>query len=107
MSNYGFPFDVCRMVTGTYTGDGADDRSIDIGVDLTTKSHVFVLVKSEAGTQAKGRTDDAVGDLSWIVAGADAADGIQSLEETGFQVGTSNTVNNNLDLYYYIVFYQE
>jgi len=98
-----------KILTGTYTGDGTDDRNINIGVDLTAKSNVFVFVKvNAAGTGREGyaRIEYGQGDLSMLLGtGADIADRIQAFNATGFQVG--GTQNENGLVYRYVVIYEE
>lgn len=94
-----------EIKTGTYTGNGSDDRSIGIGLDLTTTGkNVFVMIKrvTAASSQAAVfRTDKhSSGVSSFLYANSDTVDLIQSFTATGFQVGTS--LNVNTKIYYYI-----
>jgi len=98
-----------KILTGTYTGDGTDNRNINIGVDLTAKSNVFVFVKvnaAGAGREGYARIEYGQGDLSMLPGtGGDVADKIQNFNTTGFQVGA--TYNENGQLYRYVVLYEE
>jgi len=98
-----------KILTGTYTGDGSDNRNINIGVDLTAKSNVFVFVKvnaAGAGREGYARIEYGQGDLSMLPGtGGDVADKIQKFNATGFQVGS--TYNENGQLYRYVVIYEE
>lgn len=97
-------------MTGIYTGDGNDDRDIDIGVDLTTKNEVWVMVKVRTGgihrmPWISDKTD--VDKSHHFGAAAFVANRIQALVSVGFQVGTDDAVNKNGDPYHYIVIWQE
>jgi len=98
-----------KILTGTYTGDGTDNRNINIGVDLTAKSNVFVFVKvnaAGAGREGYARIEYGQGDLSMLPGtGGDVVDKIQNFNTTGFQVGA--TYNENGQLYRYVVLYEE
>jgi len=85
----------------TYTGNGADNRSIT-GVGFQP---LMVWVKRDSLNQSTWRSASTVGDLShhWG-ATASAADRVQSLEVDGFQVGTSPLVNSSAGIYHYIAF---
>lgn len=94
--------------TGTYVGNGIDNRDIDIGVNLAAKSNVWVIVKQNGGSAAKHHFEYGQGDLSMdFGAGTDLADVIQTFTATGFQVGVSSYVNTNTILYRYIAFWEE
>ena len=94
------------MKTGTYTGDGSDNRSIDIGIDLTSKTYAFVLIKGNIAQAPVSRIEYGQGDLSmYMQASVDSANIIQSFTETGFQLGSASTVNTNAILYRYIAFW--
>ena len=99
---------VCETLTGTYTGNGVDDRTIDIGVDLAAKSNVTVIVKGVDNIPGVFRIEYAQGDLcAYFHQSIDNADMIQSFVATGFQIGTRNEVNLDTYLYRYIVFWKE
>lgn len=96
---------------GTYTGDGVDDREVDIGLNLSAMTYAYVTVKNitNASEAAVHRTNNQTGDQSWVMhAGTFAVytNFIQSFSTNGFKVGTANTVNDNGDTYQYVVFYQ-
>ena len=94
--------------TGTYTGDGNDNRNIDIGIDLAAKNNVFLLIKANAAQYAYGRIEYGQGDLTMCLFNvADYVDCIQAFTATGFQLGTSGGVNGNAVSYRYIAFWEE
>ena len=100
--------DACETITGTYTGDGLDDRDIDVGVDLAARSNVTVIVKAADNTQATFRIEYGQGDLGGhFTADLDGADRIQDFIANGFQIGTRQEVNSNGVVYKYIVFWRE
>ena len=97
-----------QFATGSYTGDGNDNRNINIGVDLASKANVFVYIKSNALHRAVNRIEYAQGDFTMFVhAAVDMADFIQLFNSTGFQIGTGTNVNENEILFRYIVWWQE
>ena len=91
-----------QVMSGSYTGNGTDNRIITglgFGPDV-------VIVKSAAARVAVIRTSTMSGDNSKEMVGATAlqANRIQSLNTNGFTVGTDATVNNNGVVYYWIAF---
>ncbi len=90
---------------GTYTGDGTDDR------DITAPNFQpsFVFIKQSTTEIAIMRTNKHYGDQSMgFTAVAQTTDQIQSFLSTGFQIGTSSTVNASGGTYYYLaIAYQE
>jgi hypothetical protein len=95
--------------TGTYSGNGVDDRNINIGINLTSKNNPYVLVKAvDSIRNAIQRPEYAQGDLSFAyIAAAGAADNIQSFTATGFQIGTDVDVNEDTKTYFYVAFWEE
>jgi ribulose bisphosphate carboxylase small subunit len=87
-------------VTGSYTGNGSDNRNITglgINPDLVfTKRDGNSLAVQK--TTSTGKTTDTSGPVNNVTY---AANQIQQLISDGFQVGTDNTVNRNSDTYYY------
>jgi hypothetical protein len=81
-----------RVQTGTYTGNGNDNRNIPV-----TFQPELVIVKAANANAAVMRTTSFPGDLTKPVPGttAVAADMIQALTATGFQVGRDARVNSN------------
>jgi len=97
-----------KIKTGTYIGNGVDNRNIDIGVDLAGKLNAYVIIKSSVLSKAVHRTEYGQGDLSMFYDSTyDATDKIQAFTSTGFQVGVSSTVNEDGGTYRYIAFWQE
>lgn len=95
--------------TGTYTGDGNDDRDIDIGIGLADKKNAYLIVKNTMGV-ASGihRIERGQGDSSsFFDAIASSGNHIQAFNTNGFQVGNSAEANINGDVHIYIAFWQE
>lgn len=85
--------------TGSYTGDGTDDRNIT-GIGFQPD---VVLVKGDDASVGVLRTSSQTGDDTLkCSAAASAADIVQALQIDGFQVGTDATVNALGDTYYYV-----
>jgi hypothetical protein len=86
--------------TGTYTGDGNDDRSITgataepnlvwVGAQKSIRSRVF-----------KTSSEDGDNSLLFSAIAESGSNVIQAFESTGFQVGTDNTVNESGTVYYW------
>lgn len=95
--------------TGAYTGDGSDNRNIDIGINLLSKVRAFVFTKTSTGGEpALWRSDVHTGDVSSYFAGAtDDLDMIQALTSTGFQIGASGNVNFNGRVYRHVAIWEE
>lgn len=86
--------------TGSYTGNGADDRSIT-GLGFRPQ---FVIVKG-SNVAAAFRIDKmAINSSGFLNATADVADAIQEFLSDGFQVGTHSSVNTNAVTYYWMAF---
>jgi len=96
------------MKCDTYEGNGADDRDIDIGVDLASKSFAAVFVKARSIAElGVWHTSSLVGDLSLYMTDlAGLGDRIQTLTATGFQVGVNDEVNKDLNEYEYLAIWQ-
>jgi len=97
---------VGQIATGTYTGDGVDDRAIT-GVGFQPDV-VMIRGDLDSGTTGVGfiRTSTMVGDLSkpWVGQQGLIANGIQSLDVDGFTIGTHNTINKSGKAYYWTAF---
>jgi len=93
--------------TGSYYGNGADNRNIDIGVNLIGMTNVFVIILSNVSGPVVYRPELAQGDLSKRCGSVFAADQIQALTSTGFQIGSSIYVNQDTYTYWYVVLYEE
>ena len=88
------------VVTGSYTGNGTDNRNItSVGFQPD-----LVIIKSRGTDIGVIRTSSMAGDLSKEMGGATAAGAnyIQSLLSNGFQVGTNTEVNTNGTVYDFI-----
>ena len=88
------------MKTGSYTGDGIDDKSIT-GLGFRPQ---FVIVKG-GNNRAVFKIDLMARDTtSSLNATADGTNMIQELLSDGFQVGTDARVNTNGTVYYWMAF---
>ena len=94
-----------KVAAGSYSGDGLDDRSIT-GVGFLPE---YVIIKANATGAACDRgvhrpssisTDST---LNFTTANS-FANGIQTLQPDGFQLGTDCTVNTSGATYHYIAF---
>ena len=83
---------------GTYTGNGADSRSIS-GVGLQP---VWVITLGD-GSDSVFRPGPAAGDSSYIMTGTGSqTNRIQALEADGFQVGSNADANESGTTFHYI-----
>lgn len=95
-----------RVATGTYTGNGTDNRDIT-GVGFKPK---LVIIKADDGTVgASGVAAIKTGATSvhsfWCGDNTTSlTDHIQAVSDDGFQIGTHSSVNNNTDTYYWVAF---
>lgn len=91
-----------QVLSGTYTGNGLDNRAI---TELGFQPDV-VIVKGDTTQIGVIRTSTMVGDASKPMTGATAltADLIQSLDASGFTIGTDARVNSNTLSYYWVAF---
>lgn len=96
-----------KVKTGTYTGNGADDRDINIGVNLAAKNNVNVIIQGTTGQVSAWRHELGQGDLSCRINSNEIADMIQTLTATGFQVGTRLEVNQVDIIYHYLAIWEE
>jgi hypothetical protein len=90
-----------KMATGSYAGDGADDRAIAVGFQPD-----FVIVKDDGNREAAARTSSMAGDLAKPMGTLTAlqADVIQALTANGFTIGTNNRVNQATRTYHWAAF---
>jgi hypothetical protein len=90
-----------KMATGTYTGDGNDNRAITVGFQPD-----FVIVKETGNGEGAARSSTMAGDASKPMGSATAlqADLIQSFTATGFVIGTDSDVNRNNRDYHWVAF---
>jgi len=106
LTTFVLPFCLClsvqaQLLTGSYTGDGTDNRAI---VQLGFLPSV-VIVKIDDNKEAVIRTSTMTGDNSkQITGGALAANWIQSFESSGFTVGSDDRVNKNNKVVYWAAF---
>lgn len=98
---YYFALTGTNVTSGTYTGNGSDNRGITgVGFDP-----IGAIVKQSSTQQAVSRSGQ-VGDLSSLMRAntAPIVNAIQSLITDGFQIGTNATVNNNGSTYFWVAF---
>ncbi len=90
-----------KMATGTFTGDGTDNRAITVGFQPD-----FVIVKDEGNREAVARSSSMSGDVSKPMGTLTAlqADVIQSFTANGFTLGTNNRVNQSTRIYHWVAF---
>ncbi len=89
------------MITGSYTGNGTDDRTIS-GLGFRPEA---VMILPESSSRGVLRTSSMSGDASKILNYTSAglsADLIQSLTGDGFTIGTNASVNTNAVVYHWI-----
>ena len=92
------------LVTGTYLGNGVDSRDITVAAsgDPAFDPDIVGIFGNTIGGVWKTSLM-TVGDYSHATDGTTTTtDMIQALAATGFQVGTSVRVNNNLTTYYWL-----
>ena len=96
------PVPPMRVATGTFTGNGADDRAIT-GVGF--QPDVVILRNASSGSaSAVFRTSTMVGDVSKRVVDTAGltANLIQSLDADGFTLGSASDVNNNTHTFFWV-----
>jgi uncharacterized repeat protein (TIGR01451 family) len=91
-----------RIVSGSYVGDGNDDRAIT-GIGFQPD---VVIVKGELGESAVLKSSTMIGDASRTVGFKEQInpDMLQSLDPDGFTVGASARVNLDTVTYYWTAF---
>ncbi len=91
-----------RVATGTYTGNGVDNRAIS---NPGFQPDVIV-VKAETAQIGVMRTSTMTGDNAKALTGATAlaANLVQSLTATGFTIGTDAKVNTNGTIYHWTAY---
>jgi hypothetical protein len=99
VASEGTPF----ILSGSYTGDGSDNRAIT-GLGFTPD--VVIIKVRDDNKIAVIRTSAMTGDSSKPLTGGTAlvADAIQSLDADGFTIGTLDTVNKATKTYDWIAF---
>lgn len=93
--NKTFTLSGLEIKTGSYTGNGSDNRDITIGFSDTSIVPTFVMVKKDGTEEAVWRgADSHSGDKSsYFVASSDTSNLIQAFSANTFQVGTDTDVN--------------
>lgn len=91
-----------RLATGTYSGNGADNRAIT-GVGFQPD---VVFIKCDCTQFALARTSTMAGDATKVLgnAGGLAPNHVQTLDADGFTVGNSTNVNVSGNTYYWTAF---
>jgi predicted ribosomally synthesized peptide with SipW-like signal peptide len=86
-------YDGLRLATGSYTGDGTDDREITAPGFRPD----VVIVKAATAQIGVIRTSTMSGDASKLMSGATAlqADHVESLDASGFTLGANARVNGS------------
>jgi hypothetical protein len=86
---------------GAYNGNGLDNRN----VSAMPWQPDMVTVKRNGASSGVWRSSSIVGDLSsYFSATTEAANLVQSLQATGFQVGTNTSVNSSANIHYWFAF---
>jgi len=89
------------FIVGAYYGNGIDTRDI---ARLPFQPDMLVI-KRNGATQGVWRSSEHVGDTaSFFHATGDVANTIQTLTSDGFQIGTTENVNTESELYWYFGF---
>lgn len=91
-----------KIATGTYTGDGNDNKDINIGFK---PAMVFVKRDTSTGSNSIWRCDSMSAGESYLVLGISLArltTGIKALNTNGFRLGTVPLVNASGSIYRYI-----
>src|SRR5574343_869283 len=92
-----------QVVSGSYTGNGSDNR--DITISPACQPKVVIVKRSDnQSTDSVMRIDSMSGDNTSQISSsaAFAANHIQAINSNGFQVGTAATVNSNTVVYRYV-----
>jgi hypothetical protein len=88
-----------EVLTGTYTGDGTDDRAIT-GLGFSPD---LVIVKGDTTQNAVLRAYPWAGDFTKdLIDGTVSANRIQSLDVEGFTIGSDARVNSSGETYHWI-----
>ena len=97
-----------KIKVGSYVGNSADDRNINIGLDLTAKTNVHIWIGGDGAWLPALRPELGQGDMTKPGgAGAFAVNYVQALTATGFQIGVQPSVNQDTNTYWYVVIYEE
>jgi hypothetical protein len=94
-------FERLRVASGTYTGNGNDNRNIT-GVGFQPN---LVIVKRNGNSVAVARSSTMTGDATKPLAGGGTAlstNMLQALQADGFQIGTNASVNTNGQTYHWV-----
>ncbi|MBA7518476.1 hypothetical protein ES705_10546 [subsurface metagenome] len=97
-----------KIKTGSYTGNGIDNRNIDIGVNLLEKSFKWVVIKANSTIAGCHKPSSLAGDAAqFFVNSANSDDIIQSFTATGFQVGSDSYANYNGTVFQWVAIWEE
>lgn len=91
------------MVSGTYTGDGNDNRAI---TGLGFQADLVIIKAKSNARQGQYRTSTMVGDATAPLgaSGNLSSNYIQSIDTDGFTIGNDAAVNENGNTYYWVAF---
>ena len=91
------------MISGTYTGNGADNRAY---TGLGFRPEAVIIIHGASTQVGVLRTSSMAGDASKVMTGATAltANLIQSLDGEGFTLGNDARVNTSGQVYHWIAF---
>lgn len=100
LSDWAASSEIRRIATGSYSGNGADNRDITISPAFQPK---FVLIIPDStGHSPTWRIDSMIGDKAFPVVGNSVTNSIQAMNADGFQIGSDARVNYNSYTHFYI-----
>lgn len=95
-----FGGDSSDIATGTYTGNGSDDR--DVVTSLSFQPDMVLVTGVSKLTVLRNSAISAATDETWYIGTtASGTNRIQQILSNGFQIGTDAVVNTNTDAYYW------
>ena len=98
-----------RLLVHQYTGDGVDDREVDVALDLANAANVVVMVKNVSDTDRAvvfRTSNDVTTTAHYMTAAASASNLIKSFTANGFTLGTAYNVNRLAHSYIAMIWYQ-
>ncbi len=100
------PTNFVKLITGSYTGNGIDNREINIGVNLAATYNIWMIIKSEGAYRAVHASSSAINTQLFDATG-NQMNMMQNFTANGFEIGTADEVNKDTIEYTYNVFYQD
>lgn len=95
-----FGGDSSDIATGTYTGNGSDNR--DVVTSLSFQPDMVLVTGVSRLTVLRNSAISAATDETWYIGTtASGTNRIQQVLSNGFQIGTDAVVNTNTDAYYW------